>query len=765
MSEFIDRKRKFFFGSLKSRNVNSSESVILSSTQYDANLGFGWTTRGDLHDRNRERPTKELESLVLGFSPATLRVDLDNGLYLINIYIGYSLHDNHITRVAFGDNIAFESKSKLGVYYKYSFSINVDAGKMELNFDSPINNWIVNYIELEKNNCYYPSIKRDVIYHTNSHWEPPQKGINKTYYSFYSSEISDIYLPPSGVSQIDYLNTIKDGVLYFKKYQVKSGAIIDPHLKTEFQYSTPFYAYCAALISKEFNDPSLLQSSILAFEHALNALITQSAATQHEDFFSSPLAHAFSMLKDHVPNTTRLDWERKLLSMNPFKTYRHVVGGSGSDGSNWNCKALSGEWLLYQNGLRDNIDFFTHSLNLQGRFFKNKFDLYTEGPFVYDIFPRAWLYDFIEHHYDGELKELISDTLDSAAITSLFMQSSSGLLPLGGRSGLHIWGDALQILVFEIAAKRSALSGDLKQAGIFKRAAHNTYKSLCFWKNDESILPIVRNKCSSHLRHGFEGYSSHTQYGLLTLGILGYAWEHAKSSEHIREVATPAEVGSYIVDLPSPFNTTIASCSGNSIQIHKCKVKGQNPIGLNKISFKGISPSLPMMDGFVSDRQYHLAFNIFDKDCSLTIQWVDLNGDIKQLSDFGEKAFQIETKNTIIKKNYVHFENHYISDMVSFYIIYEVSESGVAVKINCTEKETKIRFVIPIFSSDGENKSSVTCNKNIISIDFKNSQVYYTASEDVFLSGKDYGFRGGTFFVAHTNFCTHQQTLFISKYE
>ncbi|WP_338455071.1 hypothetical protein [Aeromonas veronii] len=764
MSKSKDIKWKFFFGASRSTDASPLERIVFSSTLYNPMQGFGWTARGDLNDRNRGGPTKKLESLVLGFSPATFRVDIKNGTYLINIYVGDSLHDNHITKVALGQNIIFESKAKLGVYYKYSFCINVDSGIIELNFDSPVNNWIINHIELESCEKYFPTIERDILYFTNSHWEPPKKGINENYYSFYSSPVSDVYIPSTEISRLDYLNSIKDGVFYFRKYQAKSGEIIDPYLNVEFQYATPFYAYCSALISKEFSDSSLLQSSILAFEFSLNSLITQSAATQHEDFFSSPLAHTFNILKEHVPNEIRLDWEKKFLSMNPFDIYRHVVGGSGSDGSNWNCKALSGEWLLHKQGVRNDISFFTHSLNLQGRFFNNKFDLYAEGPFVYDIFPRAWLYDFIEHHYDGELKDVIGDTLDSAAISSLFMQSSSGLLPLGGRSGLHIWGDVLQILLFEIAAKRSMHGGDIKQAGIFKRAAHIAYKSVCTWKDDDSILPIVRNKCGSALRHGFEGYSSHTQYGLLTLGILGYAWEHAESSESLREVVTPAEVGSYMIDLPSPFNTIIASCAGNSIQIHKHKIKGQNPVGLNKISLKGLSPSLPMMDGFVSGRAYHLAFNIFDKDCSLTIQWCDESGDIKQLSDFDEKEFQIVISNKVIHENYVYFETHYTSKFISFYMAYEVSEPGVAVKIIC-ENEVKIRFVMPIFSSDGKEKSTLTCKKNKVHVNFKNSNFYYTATENIVLLRKDYGFRGGTFFVAHTDFCMYQQTLFISKYE
>nr|WP_269822051.1 hypothetical protein [Escherichia coli]WAK47155.1 hypothetical protein PPOKNCAL_00799 [Escherichia coli] len=728
-------------------------------------LGFGWLTAGDLHDRNRDKPTKELESLILGLSSATLRINLENGLYIVSVYIGDTLHDNHITKVSINQNINFEAKSKLGVYYKYNFCIQVDNGKIELSFDSPVNNWIVNSLEINNCNDYFESVKRDVIYHTDSQWGRSNKGIYKNYCSFYSSEISDIPLPPTEVSRDDYLQTIKDGVLYFRKYQNKSGAIIDPYLQAEFQYSTPFYAYCSALIARESKDSDLLKSSILSFEWALDALVNKTAATRHEDFFPSPLAHAFNILKSLVNDDQRLAWEEKFLSIKPFETYRHVVGGSGSDGSNWNCKALTGEWLLYTQGLRDNIDFLTHSLNLQGRFFKNHFDLYAEGPFVYDIFPRAWLYDLLEHGYDGELKDIIGHTLDSAALASMFMQSSSGLLPLGGRSGLHIWGDTLQILLFEIAAKRSIRSGDTKQAGMFKRSAHNSYKTICTWKNEESILPIVRNKCSSHLRHGFEGYSSHTQYGLLTLGILGYSWEHAEESEHIKEFATPAEVGSYFIDLPSPFHTIIASCAGTSIQIHRNKIKGQNPIGLNKISFKGIFPTLPMMDVFVSNRHYHLAFDIFDKDCSLTIQWIDFNGEIKQISDYDEKTFENKITNLVVKDNCISFENNYSSDLISFCIHYMISEYGVALTFKCKDKNIKSRFTTPIFSSNGKDRSIIKCSSRKINVTFENSTIYYSTSERISIGQKDYGFRGGTFSIAHTAFNTHEQTLFVSRYE
>lgn len=764
MNDVTKEVKKYFFGASQ-LNEHKTHKIINSTTKYNTTLGYGWLTTGNMHDRNRGKPSKELESLILGFSSATLRFDLENGLYLVSVYIGDTLHDNHITRTTVSERIKFEIKPKLGVYYKYTFCLQVNNGKIELSFDSPINNWIINLIEIERHDEYFDLIKKDVIYHTDSQWKGSNKGITKNHYSFYSSEVSDMFVHPTGISRNDYFKTIMDGVLYFRKYQNELGAIIDPHLQTEFQYSTPFYAYCSALVARESNDSDLLRSSILSFEWALDSLVRKTAATQHEDFFPSPLAHAFNILKDLVPNEQRVTWEENFSHIEPFETYRHAVGGSGSDGSNWNCKALAGEWLLYKQGLRKNIDFLTHSLNLQGRFFNNHFDLYAEGPFVYDIFPRAWLYDLLEHDYDGELKDVIGHTLDSAAVASLFMQSSAGLLPLGGRSGLHIWGDTLQILLFEIAATRSVRSGDLKQAGIFKRAAHNTYKSICTWKSNELTFPIVRNKCSSHLRHGFEGYSSHTQYGLLTLGILGYSWEHAEKSEYLKEYVTPAEVGSYIIDLPSPFHTTIASCAGTSIQIHKNKIKGQNPIGLNKINFKGILPTLPMMDGFISNRHYHLAFNVFEKDCSLTVQWIDTNGEVKQLGDYDEKLFHNEITNVLVKDNYLSFDSIYSSDLISFCIKYAISESGVALTIKCKNNNIKTRFVIPVFAGDGKDRSVIKCIDKRIIVNFNNNSVYYSASEGLDIEKKDYGFRGGTFSIAHTMFNYGEQTLLVSKYE
>jgi hypothetical protein len=76
----------------------------------------------------------------------------------------------------------------------------------------------------------------------------------------------------SGIARGDYLDTIEKIAGFFVRCQVGPGAIVDPHRKAEFQYSTPCFAYVAALLVAARNRTDLLEPACKAMDWAVHGL-------------------------------------------------------------------------------------------------------------------------------------------------------------------------------------------------------------------------------------------------------------------------------------------------------------------------------------------------------------------------------------------------------------------------------------------------------------------------------------------------------------
>ena len=50
---------------------------------------------------------------------------------------------------------------------------------------------------------------------------------------------------------------------YFRKHQDEKGRIIDPFVKKEIQYSTPCFAWAAAVLIQSGKEPDLVNSALL----------------------------------------------------------------------------------------------------------------------------------------------------------------------------------------------------------------------------------------------------------------------------------------------------------------------------------------------------------------------------------------------------------------------------------------------------------------------------------------------------------------------
>src|SRR6185437_10133423 len=185
---------------------------------------------------------------------------------------------------------------------------------------------------------------------------------------------------------------------------------------------------------------------------------------------------------------------------------------------------------------------------------------------AYDHFPRLWLADLLAGGYDGPSHAELEEAIRRAAITSLFMQSPWGELPAGGRSAQHQWNEAEQCVTYEIYAARALKDGDAPMAGVYERAAHLALASMRRWIRPSGEMQIVKNWFDPAQRFGFEGYSSPSQYNLLPAAMLALAYEHSAATEAVQERPAPADVGGYVLEIPS-LHKVFASAGGAYVEI------------------------------------------------------------------------------------------------------------------------------------------------------------------------------------------------------
>jgi len=360
------------------------------------------------------------------------------------------------------------------------------------------------------------------------------------------------------VSRADYLSLAGGIIHHFAKFQTEDGRILDPYEGAEKQYSTPAFA-CAAAVLATNGRPLLLAAAIQALEASLRQMIAGQPADRHGDFFTVLMMHAYLRLASIVPSEVSGVWREQLSLLDPQRCYRDLR----PDPHNWNVVAIAGEYLRILAGVGGNIarQFIAEYLPRHLQYF-TCYGMYRDpnDPLAYDAFARVWIGDMLFNGYDGPCRNHLLDYLDRGAWTSMFMQSPTGEFPAGGRSGGHQWNEAQLVALFEMMACSHKQSGDLTSAGACKRSAHLAFQSIKRWIRPEGDLWIVKNRFDPGRRFGFESYSFHSQYNLLTAALLSLAFISADDS--ILEWTPPSEAGGFAFFLKQAFHKLFMNCSG-----------------------------------------------------------------------------------------------------------------------------------------------------------------------------------------------------------
>ncbi len=408
----------------------------------------------------------------------------------------------------------------------------------------------------------------------------------------------------TGLKRADYFKLIAGNVDFWKRHLNTEGAIIDPYEKRERQYSTPAFALSAATLVVNARRRDLMQPASRAFTRSLTDLSIRKTADNHADFYIPMLMHAHRLLAPLSTPAQRAAWIKLFTDIVPEKNYRDRTGSG-----NWNIVNVAGEAMRRKDGLvaPDQLEaqmaYIERCLQNQQRVL-TPFGMYFDAnaPLAYDAFPRLWLDDMIaDGAYNGAHHARLLDFLTRGGLSTLLLLSPSGEWASGGRSAQHQWNEAEVAVISEVNARRWMAQGRPDIAGAFKRAAHLACTSMLRWQRPSGELWIVKNYADPARRHGFEGYSFHSQYNLLAVAMLAIA--HERADDSIAERPMPSEIGGYVFDVREQFHKVVACAGGTYVLIDTGADITYDTTGLLRVHRAGVAHS-PYSGNTAPGRRY-----------------------------------------------------------------------------------------------------------------------------------------------------------------
>jgi hypothetical protein len=380
------------------------------------------------------------------------------------------------------------------------------------------------------------------------------------------------------VAREDLLEVIEAACAVMAAQQDSSGAIIDPYLQREHQYSTPYFAFAVGVLLDAGVGSDLKEAGIMAMEHStLNfSKGTKSIPDEHGEFFISPLTHALDSYKNHIPEQQYEEWKRRMET-----PLRAVLQNFDGRINNWRTYAMKGEWSRAKKGLAEKsyaTEFIEKAWNQYSqriRIVNDRWNLYQDWSsdpqsLAVEAVGRGNLIGLAMEGYDGPSSAEILTAVKNGTHTSLFMQAPDGQAPPNGRTDNHIFNDVLYQLAFETMAEEAWKQGNVRLAGQYRRAANLAFKSILRWQRSDTPWKGSFFITKNHFEPGDRiGYQPASQWGNYTGAIVQHLAEaYLTRQSDIPEVPSPAEIGGYAFETDDRFGAFFANAAGFQVMVN-----------------------------------------------------------------------------------------------------------------------------------------------------------------------------------------------------
>ncbi len=380
--------------------------------------------------------------------------------------------------------------------------------------------------------------------------------------------------PSASESRNAYLDDVEGVCRFLLRYQApaqaqNAGAVLDPILGREHQYTTPYLASAVGALLHAGRAQDLLDAGVMAMDWATRCVAERRIPDKHGEFFIAPLAEALARYAGRVPSEKIETWRARLQL--PID---QIIEGMNTNTNNWRTYAMKGEWTRYRAGLveHDNAVAFVEDGWLRrtqrDRIVPDPLRLYQDRSsdpqsMAVEAVGRGNLLALAANGYDGSSGAAIRDAAFAGTHSSLFFQDPTGQCPPNGRTDDHVFNDVLYTTCFETMA-RACREDDPQLAGRYRRAATLAHRSIQRWKRTDGAWAgsfyVTKNHLDPEARVGYQPASQYSNYNATIALHLAEAAEAV--CDDVTPRPAPCEIGGYVLRAGPVFDCFAANAGG-----------------------------------------------------------------------------------------------------------------------------------------------------------------------------------------------------------
>ncbi|HLY11469.1 MAG TPA: hypothetical protein VKW04_19350 [Planctomycetota bacterium] len=372
---------------------------------------------------------------------------------------------------------------------------------------------------------------------------------------------------PLGIPATSYLDRIEEECRFWEHHQDSTGAILDPFIKREWQYATPYFAYAVGTLVSAERAKDLLEKGVLAMDHACTTFAS-GKTDGHSEFFVPPLTGSLPLFAPFVSAAKIQAWRTQLSA--PFRP-----GGT----NNWRTYFMKGQWMRAQAGLI-NMDAAIGGIESDwsgtqgGRITPTRWNLYHDtssdpDSLAVEAVGRGNLLALDSLGYSGPSRAAIQTAVRRGTETTLLTQDPTGQAPTNGRTDDHVWVDVGYQVAFETMAEEAQARRDSWRAGQYRHAAELAFQNIDRWLRTDpgwkGSFFVTKNKFDPALRVGYQTASQYSNYNGSILYHTAEAYQTRRSV--IPENPAPVEIGGYAFATDSSFGAAFANAGGMAMEV------------------------------------------------------------------------------------------------------------------------------------------------------------------------------------------------------
>lgn len=437
-------------------------------------------------------------------------------------------------------------------------------------------------------------------------------------------------------------------------------------------------------------------------------------------------------------------WRSALAKIDPYATYTRIAQYPPKPVNNWAAFGAASEQLRKYAGIGDESFFINNQIESQ-MFSFDENGMYRDPhePMVYDMVTRLQLAMALYFGFDGECAKKLEEQFEKSADLTLKMQSVTGEIPFGGRSNQFLHNETFYAALCEFYAVFFKKRGDMKKAGMFKRAARIAAESIIPWLR-ETPVPHIKNYYPTDSMYGCECYAYYDKY-MVTAASWAYL-AYVMADDSIEEASCPSENENYICKTSEHFHKVFLKFGEYFVESDINADERYDGSGIGRIHKKGAPSAICLSIPFPP------------KDSSYSV-------DIENPSPFAlcgaiktEKGsvqgYNSSVKYTLmdeeVTESFVRATFRCEENQVEFTQTCTVSSDGVEVSV---EGEGDARIYFPVFDNDGRNITEKSVGKKSVTVNYKGFACKYTSDGVITDENKIYANRNGHYmaFSARNN--------------